>query len=66
MYNENIYSKISGRDMTDCQILARLRNHPRKDVVVNEHGAFFQGVCIARAKLVKEEEGHGRKLQPTA
>ena len=66
MYRENIYSRICGRDLTDSQILARLRNHPRKDVVVNEHGAFFQGVCIARAKLVKEEEGQGRKLQPTA
>ena len=66
MYSENIYSRISGRDLTDCQILARLRNHPRKDVVVNEHGAFFQGVCIARVKLVKEDEDHGGKIQPKA
>ena len=66
MDKENIYSKICGRDMTDCQILAQLRKHPRKDVVVNEHGAFFQGVCIAHVLVVKEEDGHGRKLQPTA
>ena len=66
MYSKNIYSRISGRDLTDCQILARLRNHPRKDVVVNEDGAFFQGVCIARVKLVKEDEDHGGKIQPKA
>ena len=66
MYSQSIFSKICGLDMTDCQILARLRNHPREDVEVNERGAFFQGVCIARVKLVKEEEDHGGKLQPTA
>ena len=26
MYNENIYSKICGWDMKDCQILVRLNN----------------------------------------
>ena len=66
MYNENIYSKICGWDMTDCQILVRLRKHSRKDVVVNEHGAFYQGVCIAQVKVVKEDKVHGGKLQPTA
>ena len=63
MYTDGIFSKICGLDLTDCQILARLKSHPRKDVDVNEHGAFFQGVCIARVKLVKEEDGHGRKMQ---
>ena len=66
MDKENIYSRICGQDLTDCQILVRLRKHPRRDVVVNEQGAFFQGVCIAHVKLVKEEKGHGGKLQPTA
>ena len=63
---ENIFERISGRDKVDCRILTRLRQHPREDVEVNEQGAFYQGVCIAEATLVKEDDGNESKLQPPA
>ena len=61
MNNESIFSKICGQNLVDSKILIRLREHPRKDVVVNKHGASYHGVCIADAVLVKEETIYGRK-----
>lgn len=66
MYQKNIFSRISGRDKVDCRILTGLRQHPRKDVEVNEQGAFYQGVCIAQVRLVKEDDDYDQKLQPPA